>query len=304
MLDLDACIEKLYKCEIISEHAVKWICEKVKELLVNEPNVLCLSSPLTVVGDVHGQFYDVIELFRIAGYVPDTNYLFLGDFVDRGHHSIETVTLLLALKLRHPHRVHLLRGNHESRAISLTYGFYAECKKKYGNPNVWKYFMDVFDFLTISATIDTQVFAVHGGLSPEILSLDQIKVLYRFGEIPMEGAIADLMWSDPEPDKDGFYLSSRNAGYTFGADVVDMFLRTNNLDHILRAHQLCMEGYQVLWDDKLSTVWSAPNYCYRCGNVASVLEISENGDRHFNVFNAAPENTRSTPEANVPDYFI
>ncbi|ELR17485.1 serine/threonineprotein phosphatase PP2A, putative [Acanthamoeba castellanii str. Neff] len=279
MLDLDACIEKLYKCEPISEHAVKWICEKVRELLVNEPNVLCLSSPLTVVGDVHGQFYDVIELFRIAGYVPDTNYLFLGDFVDRGHHSVETVSLLLALKLRHPHRVHLLRGNHESRAISLTYGFYAECKKKYGNPNVWRYFMEVFDFLTISATIDNKIFAVHGGLSPEILSLEQIKVLYRFGEIPMEGAIADLMWSDPEPDKDGFYLSQRNAGYTFGADV-------------------------VLWDDKLSTVWSAPNYCYRCGNVASVLEISESGDRHFNVFSAAPENTRATPEANVPDYFL
>jgi serine/threonine-protein phosphatase PPG1 len=111
-------------------------------------------------------------------------------------------------------------------------------------------------------------------------------------EIPHEGAMADLVWSDPDPDKEEFAISARGAGYTFGKLVVERFLYINNMDHILRAHQLCNAGYQVLFDDKLSTVWSAPNYCYRCGNLASILEVGVNGERFFNVFDAAPENDR------------
>lgn len=118
-------------------------------------------------------------------------------------------------------------------------------------------------------------------------SIDDIVV-----EIPHEGAMADLVWSDPDPDKEEFAISARGAGYTFGNLVVDRFLHLNSMDHILRAHQLCNAGYQVLFDDKLSTVWSAPNYCYRCGNLASILEVSVTGERFFNVFDAAPENDR------------
>ncbi len=128
------------------------------------------------------------------------------------------------------------------------------------------------------------------GLSPSIHSIDQIKIIDRFREIPHEGPMADLVWSDPDPDRDEFSLSPRGAGYTFGAQVVKKFLEVNSMSHILRAHQLCQEGYQVLYDDRLSTVWSAPNYCYRCGNMASVLEVSDTGERFFNVFDAAPEN--------------
>src|SRR3954467_13428915 len=154
------------------------------------------------------------------------------------------------------------------------------------------------------------------GLSPSIHSIDQIKIIDRFREIPHEGPMADLVWSDPDPDRDEFSLSPRGAGYTFGAQVVKKFLAVNNMSHILRAHQLCQEGYQVLYDDRLSTVWSAPNYCYRCGNMASVLEVSDMGERYFNIFDAAPENDqvkdaqmggvgdKGADGGALPDYFL
>lgn len=244
--------------------------------------------------------------------------------------SVETISLLVCLKLRYPNRVHLIRGNHESRGVTQSYGFYTECSRKYGNANVWHYFTDMFDFLTLSVVINDQIFCVHGGrcvavsssappltcagLSPSIHSIDQIKIIDRFREIPHEGPMADLVWSDPDPDRDEFSLSPRGAGYTFGAQVVKKFLAVNNMNHILRAHQLCQEGFQVLYDDRLSTVWSAPNYCYRCGNMASVLEVSGTGERFFNVFAAAPENDHVKDAQNekgtladaaaLPDYFL
>eukprot|EP01088_Endostelium_zonatum_P014272 TRINITY_DN305_c0_g2_i1.p1 TRINITY_DN305_c0_g2~~TRINITY_DN305_c0_g2_i1.p1 ORF type:complete len:311 (-),score=35.52 TRINITY_DN305_c0_g2_i1:107-1039(-) len=307
-LDLDKCIEVLYKGEILPESTIKQLCDKLKEILIYESNVQSIPAPVTVVGDVHGQFYDVLELFRIGGRPPDTNYLFLGDYVDRGYYSVETMSLLVCLKLRYPKRINILRGNHESRQITQVYGFYGECMRKYGSANVWKYFTELFDYLTIAAIVENKIFAVHGGLSPAIASLDQIRVLDRFREVPPEGPLADLMWSDPDPEKEGFSTSQRGAGYTFGGNVVNKFIRVNGLTHILRAHQLCMDGYQTLFNDQLSTIWSAPNYCYRCGNVASVLEINEKLERYFNTFAAAPESEREKPSYDptkeVPDYFL
>lgn len=260
------------------------------------------------------QFYDLLEIFKIGGYSPHTNYLFLGDYVDRGLFSVETISLLTCLKLRYPSRVNLIRGNHESRGVTQSYGFYQECVRKYGNANVWHHFTSMFDFLTLTAVIDDKIFCVHGGLSPSIHSIDQIKIIDRFREIPHEGPMADLVWSDPDQEKDEFSISPRGAGYTFGAAVVKKFLEVNNMDHILRAHQLCNEGYQVLYDDRLSTVWSAPNYCYRCANMASILEVDEQGNRFFNVFGAAPENehdgpaqqqlSTNAPKPQVIDYFL
>jgi len=238
---------------------------------------------------------------------------FPGDYVDRGLFSVETISLLVCLKLRYPQRVHLIRGNHESRGVTQSYGFYTECARKYGSAQVWHYFTDMFDYLTLSVVISNQIFCVHGGLSPSIHSIDQIKVIDRFREIPHEGPMADLVWSDPDPDHDDFSLSPRGAGYTFGAQVVKKFLEVNAMSHILRAHQLCQEGFQVLYEDRLSTVWSAPNYCYRCGNMASVLEVGEKGERFFNVFDAAPENdahrqeTQQAPKDGtgaVTEYFL
>ena len=149
--DLDHWIEELMKCNPLSETNVKALCNEAKDILSKEANVQEVRSPVTVCGDVHGQFYDLMELFQIGGKSPDTNYLFMGDYVDRGYHSVETVTLLVCLKVRYKDRITILRGNHESRQITQVYGFYDECLRKYGSANVWKYFTDLFDYLPLTA---------------------------------------------------------------------------------------------------------------------------------------------------------
>lgn len=156
--DLDRQIEQLMKCEYIKESEVKALCDRAKEILLNENNVEKVETPLTICGDIHGQFYDLMELIKVGGECPETNYLFMGDFVDRGFYSVETFLLLLALKVRYPDRITLIRGNHESRQITQVYGFYDECLRKYGSVNVWRYCTDIFDYLALAAVIDEKIF--------------------------------------------------------------------------------------------------------------------------------------------------
>ena len=191
---------------------------QAKEILGKESNVAAVRAPVTVCGDVHGQFHDLLELFWIGGYPPDTNYLFMGDYVDRGYYSLESVTLLTLLKVWFPDRITILRGNHESRQITQVYGFYDECVRKYGNPNVWKYYTDLFDYLPVTAVVENEVFCLHGGLSPHLESLDQVKKLDRVQEVPHEGPMCDLLWSDPD-ERMGWGMSPWGAGYTFGQDI-------------------------------------------------------------------------------------
>ncbi|CAM9120340.1 unnamed protein product [Bubo scandiacus] len=290
--DLDRQIEQLRRCELIKESEVKALCAKAREILVEESNVQRVDSPVTVCGDIHGQFYDLKELFRVScplsaptqtpksgGDVPETNYLFMGDFVDRGFYSVETFLLLLALKVRYPDRITLIRGNHESRQITQVYGFYDECLRKYGSVTVWRYCTEIFDYLSLSAIIDGKIFCVHGGLSPSIQTLDQIRTIDRKQEVPHDGPMCDLLWSDPE-DTTGWGVSPRGAG-------------------------LVMEGYKWHFNETVLTVWSAPNYCYRCGNVAAILELDEHLQKEFIIFEAAPQETRGIPSKKpVADYFL
>ncbi|KXZ49800.1 hypothetical protein GPECTOR_19g251 [Gonium pectorale] len=302
--ELDRWIEQLKKCEPLKESDVKTLCQKALEILVEESNVQRVDAPVTVCGDIHGQFYDLMELFQVGGDCPMTNYLFMGDFVDRGFYSVETFLLLLALKVRYPDRITLIRGNHESRQITQVYGFYDECLRKYGSVNVWRYCTDVFDYLSLSAVIDNSIFAVHGGLSPTISTLDQIRTIDRKQEVPHDGAMCDLLWSDPE-DIEGWGLSPRGAGFLFGADVCRAFTEANKIDLICRAHQLVMDGYKTMFNDKLVTVWSAPNYCYRCGNVAAIMEVDEHLAKNYKVFEAAPQEVRGIQSKRAaPDYFL
>mmetsp|Transcript_36359 Transcript_36359/g.49956 ORF Transcript_36359/g.49956 Transcript_36359/m.49956 type:complete len:307 (-) Transcript_36359:33-953(-) len=302
--DLDNQIAQLMRCETISEKEVKDLCLKAREILMEESNVQRVDAPVTVCGDIHGQFHDLKELFRIGGECPRTNYLFVGDFVDRGFFSVETFLLLLALKVRYPDRITLIRGNHESRQITQVYGFYDECLRKYGSVSVWRHCTEIFDYLSLSALIDDKIFCVHGGLSPAINTLDQIRLIDRKLEVPHEGAMCDLLWSDPE-DIDGWGVSPRGAGYLFGSEVVTHFNKLNNVELICRAHQLVMEGYKYMFNESLVTVWSAPNYCYRCGNVAAILQFDENLNRKFKIFEAAPQEQRGIPvKQPAPDYFL
>ena len=207
-LDLDKCIEKVRGCEYLTEDELRDLCELVKELLLEESNVQAVYSPVTVCGDIHGQFHDLLKLFDTGGKVPETSYIFMGDFVDRGYNSLETFTFLLLLKARWPTKMTLLRGNHESRQITQVYGFYDECQRKYGNANAWRFCTEVFDFLTLAAIIDNQALCVHGGLSPDLRTIDRIRTLDRCCEIPHEGPFCDLMWSDPE-DIEAWSISPR-----------------------------------------------------------------------------------------------
>ncbi|KAH9709235.1 serine/threonine-protein phosphatase PP2A-2 catalytic subunit [Citrus sinensis] len=277
--DLDRQIEHLMECKPLPEAEVKTLCDQARAIL----------CPVTVCGDIHGQFYDLIELFRIGGNAPDTNYLFMGDYVGKWtSSSIFFLVLIMILinSFRYRDRITILRGNHESRQITQVYGFYDECLRKYGNANVWKYFTDLFDYLPLTALIESQIFCLHGGLSPSLDTLDNIRALDRIQEVPHEGPMCDLLWSDPD-DRCGWGISPRGAGYTFGQDIASQFNHTNGLSLISRAHQLVMEGYN--WCQNVVTVFSAPNYCYRCGNMAAILEIGENMEQNFLQFDPTPD---------------
>ncbi|KAF7490041.1 Serine/threonine-protein phosphatase 2A catalytic subunit alpha isoform [Sarcoptes scabiei] len=301
--DLDQWIEQLMECKQLTEAQVKQLCEKARDILAQESNVQDVKCPVTVCGDVHGQFHDLMELFRIGGRLPDTNYLFMGDYVDRGYYSVETVTLLVALKVRYKDRITILRGNHESRQITQVYGFYDECLRKYGTSNVWKYFTDLFDYLPLTALVDRQIFCLHGGLSPSIDTLDHIRALDRLQEVPHEGPMCDLLWSDPD-DRGGWGISPRGAGYTFGHDISETFNHTNGLTLVARAHQLVMEGFNWCHDHNVVTIFSAPNYCYRCGNQAAIMELDDTLNYTFLQFDPAPKRGEPHVTRRTPDYFL
>lgn len=303
MSDVDQWIEKLYNCILLSEQEVKKLCDKAQEIFHAESNIRPVKCPVTVCGDIHGQWNDLIELFNIGGKTPDTNYLFMGDYVDRGYYSVETVSLLICLKIRYKDRITILRGNHESRQITQVYGFYDECLRKYGNRNVWKYFTDLFDYLPITALIENEIFCLHGGLSPFVETLDYVLTIDRLQEVPHEGPMCDLLWSDPE-DRCGWGISPRGAGYTFGGDMSQQFIHTNGLSLISRAHQLVMEGFNWCHDNMVVTIFSAPNYCYRCGNQAAIMELDERMNRTFLQFDPAPRKAESQTTRKTPDYFL
>eukprot|EP01105_Mastigella_eilhardi_P005599 TRINITY_DN17261_c0_g1_i1.p1 TRINITY_DN17261_c0_g1~~TRINITY_DN17261_c0_g1_i1.p1 ORF type:complete len:340 (-),score=80.58 TRINITY_DN17261_c0_g1_i1:80-1036(-) len=296
--DIDTCIEQLRKGATLAEAVVKDICDKTKEVLEGEPNVHVVAPPVTVVGDLHGQFYDLLELFRVAGDLPRTNYLFLGDYTNVGHFGVETVCLLLCLKLRYPSRLIMLRGNNDCRPLTQVYGFYQECLRKYGNPLVWSYICEVFDCMSVAAVIEGKIFCVHGGLAENAMSIDQIRVLDRFGEIPKEGPLCDMLWADPDASHESFVASSRGVGKTFGHETIRQFNRVNKIDLIVRTHQCCPDGFQETMKNMVTTVWSAPNY-QNTQNTAAVLEVYDHYTSHsYNTFDAAPDGWRHFP---VPD---
>jgi len=304
-MDVDEFITRLKQAKILTQREVKALCQKAKEILVEESNVQPVAAPVVVAGDIHGQFFDVLELFRIGGELPGTNYIFIGDFVDRGAHSVETMELLLCYKVKYPSHITLLRGNHESRSTSSQYGFHDEIRRKYGNETPWNYFVDVFDYLPIAAIIENDIFCVHGGLSPNLKTIDQIRLIDRVVEVPVNGPFADLLWSDPDDTIPDWRKSARGAGYMFGEKPVKDFNHINGISLIARAHQLVQEGYKFWYTDQnLVTVWSAPNYTYTCNNKAAIMKVSDQLDRHFEVFKEVPESSKVTKIDTFFPYFL
>ena len=268
-----------------------------------------MNAPITVCGDIQGQFFDLLELFKIGGNVPNTNYLFLGNYVDKGYNSIECISLLLCLKIRYPNRIYLLRGNHEGRQITQVYGFYDECLTKYGNTNVWKYFTDLFDYLPITSLIENKIFCVHGGLSPSIENIEDIKKINRFQEIPTEGPFSDLLWSDPEESNFGWNYTPHGSTYIFGYCISEEFCKNNKLNMICRGHRMEMKGFNIMHNGLCCSIFSAPNYGFRCGNKAAIMEVDEDLNYKFLQFSASPIQRRKDDINNVNskklvDYFL
>jgi len=291
-MDIDKVISSLKEGKLPLQSELKKICSKAIEIFIEEPNVVPVSAPVTVCGDIHGQFYDLLKLFSIGGELPGTNYVFIGDFVDRGAHSVETMTLLICLKIKYPSHITLLRGNHESRSISCQYGFIVEIKRKYGNEIPWNYFVELFDYLPFAATIEDDILCVHGGISPDLKTLDDMRLIDRVVEIPNRGAYADLLWSDPDERVSNWQMNRRGAGYLYGAKPTREFNHTNGLSLIARAHQLVMEGYKFTFpEESVVTVWSAPNYTYQCGNKAAIMQVSETLERNFEIFEQSTESS-------------
>jgi len=215
-----------------------------------------------------------VRLLECGGYPPDSTYLFLGDYVDRGAYGLECVCLLLAYKVKFPDKMHMLRGNHECGPISRIYGFYDEVKRRF-NVKMWKAFCEVFNGLPLAATIDDKIFCVHAGLSPEMSDLSVVNKLRRPCDVPEDGLLCDLLWSDPEPDIIGWAENDRGVSYTFGPDVVTDFLDKNDFDLVVRAHQVVEDGYEFFASRQMVTLFSAPNYCGEFDNAGAMMTVRD-----------------------------
>ncbi|XP_062814919.1 serine/threonine-protein phosphatase PP1-gamma catalytic subunit-like isoform X4 [Anolis carolinensis] len=223
----------------LQENEIRGLCLKSREIFLSQPILLELEAPLKICGDIHGQYYDLLRLFEYGGFPPESNYLFLGDYVDRGKQSLETICLLLAYKIKYPENFFLLRGNHECASINRIYGFYDEC------------------------------------LSPDLQSMEQIRRIMRPTDVPDQGLLCDLLWSDPDKDVLGWGENDRGVSFTFGAEVVAKFLHKHDLDLICRAHQVVEDGYEFFAKRQLVTLFSAPNYCGEFDNAGAMMSVDE-----------------------------
>ncbi|KAL0548138.1 hypothetical protein IC582_012583 [Cucumis melo] len=260
---------------LLSEAEITQLCMASREIFLRQPNLLEIDAPIYICGDIHGQFSDLLRLLEFGGFPPHSNYLFLGDYVDRGKQSIETICLLLAYKIKYPENFFLLRGNHECASVNRIYGFYDECKRRF-NVKLWKIFTDCFNCLPVAALVDEKILCMHGGLSPHLDRLDQIRNLKRPADVPESGLLCDLLWSDPSVNTRGWGPNERGVSYTFGADRVAEFLRKHDLDLICRAHQVVEDGYEFFANRQLVTLFSAPNYCGEFDNAAAMMHVDSN----------------------------
>nr|GAT48835.1 serine/threonine protein phosphatase 2B catalytic subunit a1 [Mycena chlorophos] len=283
----------------LSEEQALYIISKGTEILRQEPNVLDVDAPITVCGDIHGQYYDLMKLFEVGGSPADTRYLFLGDYVDRGYFSIECVLYLWSLKIWYPDTLFLLRGNHECRHLTDYFTFKLECKHKYSE-RVYDACMDSFCTLPLAAIMNKQFLCIHGGLSPELNTVDDIRAIDRFREPPTQGLMCDILWADPVEDfgtektTDSFLHNHvRGCSYFFTYQAACQFLERNNLLSIIRAHEAQDAGYRMYRKTKTTgfpsvmTIFSAPNYLDVYNNKAAVLKYESNV-MNIRQFNCTP----------------
>jgi len=258
----------------IADPQLKALCNAAREVFLEQNALLELEAPVKICGDIHGQYHDLLRLFEYGGLPPESNYLFLGDYVDRGKQGIESVTLLFAYKVKYPENFFLLRGNHECASITRIYGFYDECKRRY-SIKLWKLFCDVFNTLPVCGIIDEKIVCMHGGLSPELSTFDSVRRLVRPTDVPDSGIICDLLWADPDKDIQGWAENDRGVSVTFGADIVSRELQKWDMDLVCRGHQVVEDGYEFFARRQLITIFSAPNYCGEFDNAGAMMSIDD-----------------------------
>lgn len=279
---------------VLSGEGIQILCMRAIQLFEEAETVVEVKAPCKVFGDIHGQMGDLLELFQaygspnhLNGDVKLVNYVFVGDFVDRGSHSLEVVSLLFALKVLYPTKVFLIRGNHEDRAVNKLYGFHQECTERLGlaGDQSWGWFNHAFDYLPLGARIAGKILCIHGGLGESVHDIEQIRALKRPIIIEHESQtekarlITDLLWSDPtsSDDIEGVHVNEQRGPNitTFGPDRVKSFCRQNDIDVVIRAHQCVHHGYEYFAGGHLITVFSATNYCGKYENHGAMLEITD-----------------------------
>jgi len=219
--------------------------------------------------------------------------------VDRGKQSLETICLLLAYKIKYPENFFLLRGNHECASINRIYGFYDECKRRF-NIRLWKTFTDCFNCLPVAALIDEKILCMHGGLSPDLKNLDQIKKIARPTDVPDAGLLCDLLWADPDNNVAGWGNNDRGVSFTFGSDTVSEFLQKHDLDLICRAHQVVEDGYEFFAKRQLVTIFSAPNYCGEFDNAGAMMSVDDTLMCSFQILKPAEKKQKFVSYGNHP----
>lgn len=281
-VDIDSAISRLLdvrnnksgKTFCLKNNEIIYICYKVRDVLLEQSCLLELNPPVNIVGDIHGQYDDLLRIFDILGYPPSTNYLFLGDYVDRGKQSLETILLLLCFKIKYPENFFILRGNHECASVNRVYGFYDECKRRC-SLKIWKVFTDVFNCLPIAAVVAGKIFCVHGGLSPSLNTMNDIRMIQRPTDVPDFGLLNDLLWSDPSDTAIDWEDNERGVSYCFGKAILADFLSKHEFDLVARAHIVVEDGYEFFGDRTLVTIFSAPNYCGEFDNKGAVMAVND-----------------------------
>lgn len=270
--------------DVLSFEEMAWLCRGASQIFLSEPSLLEIPAPVNICGDLHGQYNDLIRVLQAGGFDESKKYLFLGDYVDRGDKSLEVVCLLFAMKMRFPQNIFMLRGNHESPEMTEAFGFMDECQAKVGDQMI-PFFLDAFDCLPIAALVGGRIFCVHGGLSPTMQDVHMVNTITRPTAIPDEGILADLLWSDPSAETQEWGPNDRGATWTWGLSVADAFMKYNNLDCIVRAHQLAENGYDFPFapDQRVITVFTASSYANRYRNQAAFINVDETHTLRFGV---------------------
>ena len=260
------------------------LCENTIEILKKQETLLKLNGNFIIVGDLHGNIRDLIRIFQTVGFPPQTNFLFLGDYVDRGSFSLEIIILLFSLICIYPENIFLLRGNHEFPEINEKYGFKDQILEEYNDENLWNLFNNVFTYLSLACILNNEIFCVHGGITPELTKISQILDINKPILSNNDSLILGLMWADPSKEALDYIKSNRGCGFNFGYEAINKFLLNNKLLRIIRAHQCVCQGISKFIDDKCITIFSSSNYDIQIPNNCGFLQIFLNNSiKAFNL---------------------